>query len=103
MRLHVSNLLLLFYKSLHNFGKRFKFFRVKLFQVSDHPAQGFRVVCIDIKKFLWRDVEVFADIEKVFHRGKVFPIFNAIDISRILSNRQAHVPSRHTSLRAKLC
>ena len=87
MRLHVSNLLLLFYKTIHDFGKCFKFFRVKLFQVGNYPAQGFRVVCIDIKKFLWRDVEVFADIEKVFHRGKVFPIFNAIDISCILSNR----------------
>ena len=87
MRQCVLNLLLLFYKSLHNFGKRFKFFRVKFFQVGDHPAQGFRVVCIDIKKFFWGDVEIFTDIEKVFHRGKVFPIFNAIDISCILSNR----------------
>ena len=54
-----------------------------------------------VKKFLWMDAKIFANIEKSHHRGKHSLVFNAVDIVFTLSNRKAHVPRGNIFLATK--
>ena len=53
-----------------------------------------RGVCI--KELLGRDAEIVADTEKHRHGRIADTVFDIIDISGALADRQAHIPGRYT-------
>lgn len=62
----------------------------------------FRILGTDIEKFLRRNGEKFADIEKVRHGRKRFSVFDGIDISRVLTDGETHVSCGNAFIHAKL-
>ena len=63
---------------------------IKLFKFEEKLPQSGRIRNLIVKKFLWRDCQVIADIEKCGHGGQSAVIFNTVDIGRPLSDCQAH-------------
>ena len=67
--------------------------------------QGFgsgRGRTIIVEKFLGADVEIFADIDESGERGEGAPVFNFINITLALAEREAHIPRRNAALNPQL-
>lgn len=90
------------YQPIHDFGQGVYLLPVQLFQILHQPAYRLRVGIAIFKKFLRRNVEVFADIEEVRHSRKCFSVLNAVDISMILPQRQTHISGRNAFLYSQL-
>ena len=74
----------------------------ELFQRRIRCVQVLRLFVGRVKKFGGRDVEVFANIEKVLHLRERPPVFNPVDVARILPQGQAHFARGDLFLTAQL-
>ena len=93
---------LLFYDCFYKSRKCIDLLGIELFQLVNKCIHSIGGFLAEIKKFLWSNVEIFADVKEICHRRKGSTTFDCTNIAGILPDLEAHVSCRHTLLCAQL-
>ena len=97
-----SSPVLLFMKPAGDGGQMRELFRIQPLCGLGQRLQTGRVMTFRGEKLLRRDAEILADIKKDGHRGIIDAVFNVVDGSGALPERQTHIPRRNALLQSKL-
>ena len=82
--------LFFFYECLGQMVEGIQVLAGKLLGKFQQPVDAERIGFVGIEIFHGRDAQIAADIEKAVHGREGFPVFNAVDIARVLTDINTH-------------